>query len=98
MTVRPTVFGMAMAAALLLGYQATATATPMATPRLAGVSAFSGDVTQAVLGSERRQARRYERQTHREARREERQMHREARRGERYAHRVERRSIRQGNY
>ncbi len=82
------ILGLTLGAFLLLGYEAAATAAPMAaSPIPVGVSADSGDVVQAVLGSERRQARRGERR-----------VHRYERRSERYAHRQERRNIRHGYY
>lgn len=95
MVIRLKALGLAMVAALLLRYEATA--APMAS-RLLGVPALSGNVAQAVLGSEQREARRTERHVHRYERRSERYVHRQMRRGERYAHRQVRRDIRRDYY
>ncbi len=90
--------GLAMGALMLLGFGAVASATPVAAPSVAGLSASSEHVILATAGMERRETRRYERQVHRYERRSERYAHRQERRGERYAHRAERRAIRHGYY
>jgi hypothetical protein len=80
--------GLAFGALMILGFEASASATPMAAASsVVGLSASSGHVVQVTVGMERRGARRYERQ-----------VHRYERRGERYAHRSERRAIRHGYY
>ncbi|MGC1861809.1 MAG: hypothetical protein WA733_11975 [Methylocystis sp.] len=59
----------------------------MAAPAsVVGLSAFSGNVTQALLGIERRHERRVERRVHRHERRTERQVHRQERRNIRHGY------------
>lgn len=85
---RSRILGFALGASLLLGFEPIAEAAPMAAPPTTiELSAFSGNVTQAFLGIERRHARRVERRAYRHERRE-------VRRG----HRYERREIRRGHY
>ena len=87
--------GLALGASLLLGYEPIAEATPMAAPpSVVETSAFSGNVTQALLGIERRHERRVERCVHRHERRVERRVHRHERRMQRRIHRHQRREIR----
>ncbi len=75
------IVGLVIGASLLLGFEPIAEATPMAAPpRVVELSAFSGNVTQVLLGIERRHARRVERRVHRHERRMERRVHRHERR------------------
>ena len=77
---RSKILGLALGASLLLGYEPIAEATPMAAPSVVETSAFSGNVTQALLGIERRHERRVERRVHRQEHRTERRVHRHERR------------------
>jgi len=87
--------GAMIGASLLFGFAPAAEATAMAAPpRAAQMSAFSGNVTGAVLGSEHRQERRELRRFHRHESQAMRRMHREERWGLHRAHREERRSMR----
>jgi len=84
-------------ASLLLGFVPMAEATPTAAPPSAvEISAFSGNVTKALLGSERRQERRELRREHRHERRALRRLHRAERWAMRRGHREERRELRRG--
>ena len=63
---RSKILGLALGASLLLGYEPIAEATPMAaSPSVIETSAFSGNVTQVLLGIQRRHERRVERRVHR---------------------------------
>ena len=78
---RSKILGLALGASLLLGYEPIAEATPMAAPpSVVETSAFSGNVTQVLLGIQRRHERRVERRVHRQVRRAERRVHRHERR------------------
>ena len=67
---RSKILGLALGASLLLGYEPIAEATPMAAPpSVVETSAFSGNVTQVLLGIQRRHERRVERRVHRHERR-----------------------------
>jgi hypothetical protein len=81
------ILGLALGASLLLGFEPIAEATPMAAPAsVFGLSAFSGNVTQVLLGIERRHERRVERRVHRHERRTERRVHRQVRRNIRHGY------------
>jgi hypothetical protein len=76
------IIGLALGAAMLLGFEAASAAPIAAVPPTVGLSAAT---VHATAGMERRAARRGERR-----------VHRYERRSERYAHRAERRAIRRG--
>jgi hypothetical protein len=81
------ILGLAIGASLLLGFEPSAEATPMAAPAsVVELSAFSGNVTQVLLGIQRRHERRVERRVHRHERRAERRVHRQERRNIRHGH------------
>jgi hypothetical protein len=85
--IRFKILGLAIGASLLLGFEPVAEATPMAAPSsVVELSAFSGNVTQALLGIERRHERRVERRVHRHERRTERRVHRQVRRDIRHGY------------
>jgi hypothetical protein len=95
MMMRTRLLTLVIGASLFLGFEAMAAAAPVAAPsRPLGTSALTGHVTEAVLGSERRQERRELRRMHREERRALRRTHRAERFGLSRFHRAERRELR----
>lgn len=87
--------GMIIGASLLFGLAPAAEATVLAAPtRTIDTSAYAGNVTEVVLGSERRQERREVRRMQRHERRALRQVHRHERWGLHRFHRAERRFVR----
>ena len=79
--IRTRVLGLAIVGSLFFGFAPTMEAAPAAAPpRTVQISDFSANLTQVVLGSERRHVRREVRRFHRQERREVRRVHRQERR------------------